>query len=374
MLSLGRSWRVKSTRNIHAFSDASEKAIATVIYFKSVSTEGNTSISLLYAQAKLSPKQATTIHRLELCAAVLSVSAVNWITRELKLNITKIVFYTDSKVGLGYIRSESKRFYVYVANRVEIVRSISNPDQWRFVESKDNPADIATRGKTPLDLKNSLWFRGPDFLKVDSPPQDPTDIEIKERDPEIREEITTYASQSELSTKGLGSKRFQRFSKWSTLRRALALLIKKAASKKAQRNVQLPPSDTQNTSQITPQPHLSLSDLKKAESLMMQTVQRETYTREIQSLDDSTSRNRVSSQKSESPVNTAYSRSWITKEYYELVEDCVVPIWNTRRSTRQSYLNLPTLPPLQFDITTRTFITKASKSHTGEYVTQEFGS
>ena len=283
-----------SQLEIHAFSDASEKAIATVIYIKSVSTEGNTSISLLYAQAKRSPKQATTIPRLELCAAVLSVSAVKWITRELKLNITKIVFYTDSKVVLGYIRSESKRFYLYVANRVEIIRSISNPDQWRFVESKDNPADIATHGKTPLDLKNSLWFRGPDFLKVDSPPQDPTDIEIKERDPEIREEITTYASQSELSTKGLRSKRFQRFSKWSTLRRALALLIKKAASEKAQRNVQLPPSDTQNTSQITPQPHLSLSDLKKAESLMMQTVQRETYTREIQSLDDSTSRNGVS--------------------------------------------------------------------------------
>ncbi len=114
-LSISRCYRLGdlgelSQLEIHAFSDASEKAIATVIYIKSVSTEGNTSISLLYAQAKLSPKQATTIPRLELCAAVLSISAVKWITRELKLNITKIVFYIDSKVVLGYIGSESKRF------------------------------------------------------------------------------------------------------------------------------------------------------------------------------------------------------------------------------------------------------------------------
>ena len=72
-------------REIHAFSNASEIAIATVIYIRLIGIEVNTCVSLLYAQAKLPPKQATTIPRL-------SVNAVKWITRELKLNKTKTVF------------------------------------------------------------------------------------------------------------------------------------------------------------------------------------------------------------------------------------------------------------------------------------------
>ena len=270
---------VISRLEIHAFSDASEQAIATVIYMKSISTEQDICISLLYAQAKLAPKQATTIPRLELCAAVLSVNAVQWITRELKLNITATLFYTDSKVVLGYIRSESKRFYVYVANRVNIIRSSSKPNQWRFVQSSDNPADIATRGKTPSDLKGTFWFRGPDFIKFDLPPQDLTEVDIKEGDPEIREEITTYATKIESKTKGLGSQRFQRFSKWSTLRTALATLIKKAERIKSQDITQ------DNTPHTKPREHLSLSDLKKAETLMIKTVQREAYAQEIHSLE-----------------------------------------------------------------------------------------
>ena len=88
---------------IHAFSDASDKAIGTAVYLRQENHEGVVSISLLFAQARLSPKQATTVPRLELCAAVLAVQAVKWITREIHLNIKSIAFYTNSKVMLGYI-------------------------------------------------------------------------------------------------------------------------------------------------------------------------------------------------------------------------------------------------------------------------------
>ena len=121
-------WRDNQYK-IHAFSDASKNAIATVIYKMLISIEGNTCVSLLYAPAKLSPKQATTIPRLELCAAVFSVNTVKWIIRELELNIAKTVFYTNSKVVLGYIQSDSKRFYVYVAYCLKIIRSCSKSPQ-----------------------------------------------------------------------------------------------------------------------------------------------------------------------------------------------------------------------------------------------------
>ena len=145
---------------IHPFADASDKAIATAVYLKQENYGGEVNISLLFAQARLSPKQATTIPRLELCAAVLSVRAVKWITRELQLNIDEITFYTDSQVVLSYIQNESRRFYVYVANRVQIIRNMSDPSQWRNVETTNNPADIATGGKPAKQLVASSWFNG----------------------------------------------------------------------------------------------------------------------------------------------------------------------------------------------------------------------
>ena len=81
-------------------------------------------------------------------------------------------YYTDSKVVLGYIANESRRFYVYVANRVQIIRSLSTPEQWRYVESEHNPADLATRGLTPSKIMETSWLTGPDFLrKAASTPQ-----------------------------------------------------------------------------------------------------------------------------------------------------------------------------------------------------------
>jgi ribonuclease HI len=139
---------------IHAFSDASDKAIGTAVFLKQENYTGEVNVSLLFAQARLSPKQATTIPRLELCAAVLSAQAMKWITRELRLNIDEIVFYTDSRVVLGYIQNESQRFYVYIANRVQIIRSISDPSQWKYVEMIHNPADIATH---VANQPSSLW-------------------------------------------------------------------------------------------------------------------------------------------------------------------------------------------------------------------------
>ena len=44
------------------------------------------------------------------------------------MEIAQVTYYTDSKVVLGYITNESKRFYVYVANRVQLIRSLSSPD------------------------------------------------------------------------------------------------------------------------------------------------------------------------------------------------------------------------------------------------------
>ncbi len=73
----------------------------------------------------------------------------------MRYNIDREIFWTDSKVGLGYISNESRRFHVFVANRVQLIRDNTNPAQWYYVPSANNPADDASRGLSAERLVNS---------------------------------------------------------------------------------------------------------------------------------------------------------------------------------------------------------------------------
>ena len=128
-----------------AFSDASQDSIGVAVYLRLLDNNGKVSIALIFGQSKVAPLSTTSIPRLELCGAVLAVQAVNKVVKEIDMRIDEVTFYTDSKVVLGYIQNESRRFYVYVANRVQLIRQYSSPSQWRYVETKENPADLATR-------------------------------------------------------------------------------------------------------------------------------------------------------------------------------------------------------------------------------------
>ena len=88
-------------------------------------------MALVYGQARVALLNLTSIPRLELCRAVLAVQAAQRVIKEIDLKISDVIYYTDSKVVFGYITNESRRFYVYVANRVELIRSMSTPEQWR---------------------------------------------------------------------------------------------------------------------------------------------------------------------------------------------------------------------------------------------------
>ena len=145
---------------IHTFSDASKDAIGASVYLRLANDRGDISTTLLFGQSKVAPAQATSIPRLELCGAVLATLAVQRVQREIDIAIDEVSFYTDSKVVLEYIQNECRRFYVYVANRVQIIRKISSPSQWRYVDTKENPADLATHGLSPHNLAESIWPTG----------------------------------------------------------------------------------------------------------------------------------------------------------------------------------------------------------------------
>ena len=53
----------------------------------------------------------------------------------------------------------------FVGNCVTRIQQNTSPEQWKYVQSKENPADLPTRGLTAADLELSeFWCNGPAFL------------------------------------------------------------------------------------------------------------------------------------------------------------------------------------------------------------------
>ena len=132
---------------LHHFSDASTSGYGQCSYIRIVNTEGRVHCALLAGKSRVAPIKAVTVPRLELQAAVLSAKMAQIVQTELKLTeISRVVFWVDSQVVLGYIRNQARRFNVYVANRVQQIKDLVGSDEWYYVNTANNPADIASRG------------------------------------------------------------------------------------------------------------------------------------------------------------------------------------------------------------------------------------
>lgn len=112
----------------------------------------------------MTPLKKRTVSRLELTAAVVSVRVSEQLRRELKVGVVKEVFWMDSKVILGYIANKVTRFHVFVANCVQEIQERSSVEQWRYIDTKRNPADDGSRGLPASQISGSKWITGPDFL------------------------------------------------------------------------------------------------------------------------------------------------------------------------------------------------------------------
>lgn len=83
---------------------------------------------------------------------------------------------------------------MYVANRFYEIQGCTEVNDWNYVGTKDNPADLASR---PIFLKKASgedpqvqkWIHGPEFLcqPPSEWPQCPVEVrEVLEDDPELR--------------------------------------------------------------------------------------------------------------------------------------------------------------------------------------------
>ena len=266
-------------RELHVFADASQQAIAAVAYLRVVDKKDNIHIGFVMGKAKLAPKHAVTIPRLELNSAVLAVELSETVSNELDLEIMDRRFYSDSKVVLGYLNNRTKRFYVYVANRVERVLRSTSPAQWSYIRTELNPADHATRAVPAYNLEHTNWLRGPDILRVPDLSRmfglEET-FHVAEDDKEVRQEVHVFATQlSEFSF--LETKKFYRFSQWDTLIRAVARLVQ---------TVRCKISSDCHSPRFWHMCAIHPTDIEKAKKVIILSAQRGLFQGEIQALMD----------------------------------------------------------------------------------------
>ncbi|XP_066590622.1 uncharacterized protein [Prorops nasuta] len=172
-----------SSCELHGFSDASMRAYAAVIYLRVIDKEGSCKISIIMAKSKVAPVKTKSIPNLELCGAVLLVKLFKHLRKIDFYKKLPITAWCDSRDVLAWINKHPSHWKVFVANRTSYIQTELPNAVWNDVSTKENPADLATRGVDPDTLKStSLWWTGPHWLSKSSScwPKQPSNEKVSE--------------------------------------------------------------------------------------------------------------------------------------------------------------------------------------------------
>lgn len=164
---------------------------------------------------------ACSIPRLELSATVVSARTSAMLKNELEMKIDEEFFWTDSQVVLAYIHNDSRRFHMFVANRLEVIKEKTDPGQCHYVDTLENPADHASRGPHVSGISSTSWMSGPKFLwEQEVKPRPNFSTELLVGDPEVRAVRVNVASTSTSDPNSMLSS-LSCFSSWISYSRLL---------------------------------------------------------------------------------------------------------------------------------------------------------
>ncbi|XP_055584907.1 uncharacterized protein LOC129737769 [Uranotaenia lowii] len=177
------------TVELHTFVDASESACACVCYFRFVNSFGKVQVVLIAAKSKVAPLKPWSVPRLELQGCLMGARLARFVQEGHSLCITKRTLWTDSRTAISWINGDPRKYTRFVAFRLTEITELTNGNEWRWVPSRQNPADEATKWSksSSSSSKQSLWFTGPAFLSLPEEewpeqrvaPENETDVELR---------------------------------------------------------------------------------------------------------------------------------------------------------------------------------------------------
>ncbi|XP_065084406.1 uncharacterized protein LOC135706688 [Ochlerotatus camptorhynchus] len=208
------------TLELHVFVDASEEAYACVAYFRIID-RGQVRCALVSAKSKVAPLKPLSIPRLELQAAVIGSRLVKSIEENHTLPIRRRVIWSDSSTVLSWIQLDQRKYRQYVAVRISEILDVTNIEEWRWVPTRLNVADEATKWmKEPSFHADCRWFVGPEFLYQEESAWPKRILPTKDTAEEIR---PIHAHHRKIPEPLIN---YSRYSKWERLLRATAFLLR----------------------------------------------------------------------------------------------------------------------------------------------------
>ena len=178
---------------LRCFVDASSLACCVCIYL--VSSGGDS--RLFVAKSRLAPsKNKLSIPRLELIAALMGARLYRFVREAIDrvgLNLT-VSFFSDSQDVLYWLQRR-RPTKVFVSNRVTEILKLTTVENWHYIPTEKNPADLGTRGISLHTLANSsIWWRGPSMTEKPIPffvQEPPPSAVLEEKKSSDAEELIT---------------------------------------------------------------------------------------------------------------------------------------------------------------------------------------
>ncbi|XP_036347224.1 uncharacterized protein LOC118756578 [Rhagoletis pomonella] len=253
---------------VHIFVDASQVAFAAAGYVRVVHGS-EIDVSFIIGKTRTAPAKLLSVPRLELQAAVLGARLAKMIRDCLEFTAERVIFWSDSQTVLQWLNSSKRKYRAFVAHRIAEILSTTAQEQWRWVPTCHNPADVATRSSnTPKFDNNSCWVKGPAFLKLDEEYWPTTTVNAASVLPEeVKSDILLLVQPSNTLID------FSKFNSFSKLKRTIAWVIRAATLFRAKPHAKSQPPSI-----------LTAAELQKAEYTINRTVQRECFPSEIADL------------------------------------------------------------------------------------------
>ena len=204
---------------LHVFCDASVLAYGAAAYLLWHAVDGP-HVQLISAKARVAPLKQTTVPRLELMAALIASRLAKTICEEFKEKPAEITLWSDSKIVLHWLKSDSLTLKPFVGVRVAEIQSTWESGNWRFVPTDKNVADDLSRG-LPTEEIQGRWMHGPAFLKQPRSEWPTETIHAPSDDPEKRKtKVICATAVSEPLIEA------ERYGTWTKLLRVTAYMLR----------------------------------------------------------------------------------------------------------------------------------------------------
>ncbi|CAB0030689.1 unnamed protein product [Trichogramma brassicae] len=209
---------------LHGFSDASKFAYAAVLYVR-LSYRRQVRVELLASKTKVAPLKTLSIPRLELCPAHFLAKLAASFATTADFSQARMHLWSDSKTTLHWIHGLPDKWPVFVANRCADIITHVTQASWHYINTKQNPADVASRGCNVACLSSDrLWWNGPEMLSATTRPWAKEEVDYAQEVP--AEDATVEKTAFVQNTIPLQDcELFNRFSSYTRLRKIMLYWI-----------------------------------------------------------------------------------------------------------------------------------------------------